>query len=77
MKAKIEIESDIPMPDHGHGGAKYPWRTMQVGDSIFTNGPRVNTYHWRKATGFRFKTRKAEKIIDHQPTLGFRTWRIS
>ena len=36
-----EVRKDVPMPNKGSGGcAKYPWRTLKVGDSFFV--PRTD-----------------------------------
>jgi hypothetical protein len=78
----IPIEKGIPIPPNpregGHGNTKYPFRAMEVGDSIFipctlTELPGVRnrvhsaTRHYTK-NGITFTSRTVEG--------GFRVWRI-
>jgi hypothetical protein len=48
-----EIEKDVPLVIHKN--TKYPFRDMQIGDSILllTKSPNVVSY-WRRATKFKF-----------------------
>jgi hypothetical protein len=72
MPDLIKIEKGIPIPvgfpNKRHN--KYPWRTMEVGDSfLVTTGANQFTQHgrWSEITGYEYTTRKVEG--------GFRIWR--
>lgn len=74
----IEIESDVPlMASHKNGRpASYPWREMQVGDSILIPAERTHPKHASKRayaaskrTGYKFTCRTQED--------GVRVWRIA
>jgi hypothetical protein len=71
----IEIDKNIPAPDPSRrGGAKYPWRQMEVGDSFFvadvtTNNLGTAAQQVGKRMGATFTTRKVDG--------GARVWRIS
>lgn len=75
MQNQIEIERGIPMPKR-RPVTKYPYASMRVQDSIFVTGPRPNTQHWNRNTGFKFKTQAAERIADEATIKGWRIWRV-
>lgn len=70
-----EIDKDVPVPTNAVGGSpKYPWGTMERGDSFFVpNVPkgRLTAAVWaaQKKSGFRFTTRTVDG--------GIRVWRIA
>jgi hypothetical protein len=75
---KIQVESGYPTPTRSTSRAKYPFATMQVGDSFFMKSAypehergRVSAAAcaYAKKHGVKFST----KIFDN----GVRTWRIS
>jgi hypothetical protein len=75
-QTEIEIERGIPMPKR-RTRTKYPYASMRVHDSVWVTGPRPNTRHWKRATGFSFKTQAAEKMIDNATVMGWRIWRTA
>lgn len=74
---KFVIEKDIPMPDDKFGPkCRYPWASMEVGDSVFFKGctttassPANSAHQWAKAHGRRFVSRYLPK------EGGVRIWR--
>jgi hypothetical protein len=69
---EFAIEKGVPIPLPKKAG-KYPWRTMEVGDSFFVANVghkdfATNASQARKRTGFKFTLRKVEG--------GVRIWRI-
>lgn len=74
----INIDKNIPIPPANRGNKtfKYPWLTMQVGDSFplpFANYKTHNAVsslitHGRRVTGHKYTMRKLAE--------GFRIWRI-
>lgn len=36
--SEITVDKGIPIPDRQRGGGKYPWGTLDVGDSFFVEG---------------------------------------
>lgn len=77
--APITIDKNIEMPDRpGSGGGsypKYPWKTMDIGDSFLfpaemkEQSVRSLPYEAGKTHGRKFTVRKTEE--------GFRCWRIA
>ena len=71
----IAIEKNVPLPKTGSGArAKYPWKTMAVGDSFFVANvkpPRFSTTKSSAArsTGFTFTCRTVDG--------GTRVWRVA
>lgn len=74
---EIKIEKSIPMPPAGgkNGLAKYPWKSMAVGDSfLFPAGvshqaASSNITSAQKRTGFQFSYRSTSE--------GIRCWRVA
>lgn len=75
--SSVEIESDIPVPASYTNGrpASYPFRKMEVGQSIFIPSDEVlpqqaakRAYTAGRRAGFRFTCRKVEG--------GVRIWRV-
>lgn len=73
---EVKIEKGIPLPSRGgaNGNAKYPWRTMEVGDSFLVPAktPRKFSAHMAQAqrnTGHKFASRTVEG--------GCRVWRTA
>ena len=70
----IEVEKGVPLPDSKwRGAAKYPWLTLEVGDSFFVPGiksaSRISGQWWvQKRTGRKFTKRAVDG--------GVRVWRI-
>lgn len=70
-----KIDHDIPLP----GRSKYPWRDMELGDSIFiqhegTGGRAANAASkYAKRTGRTITTRS----VHEAGVTGVRIWRIS
>lgn len=73
----FDIESDHVIPAtmaRTPRAGKYPWRTMEIGDSFFseeTNRNRIGSAASKaaKKTGFRFTVR----VVDG----GIRVWRVA
>lgn len=69
---EIKIDKGIPIPAKGAGrNRKYPFREMEIGDSIFTEklGTTSLIKNWESSTGFKFTTRSENN--------GRRIWRIA
>ena len=71
----FKIETGIPVPPGGHDkNRKYPFATMNVGDSVFVAADPNNlfrgaAYAYGKANGKKFTVRKMPD--------GFRCWRTA
>jgi hypothetical protein len=74
IEETIVVERGVAVPVSGVGRpSRYPYRTMAVGDSMFCPGNgAISTYHWSRATGFRFVTR----AVTERGRYGCRVWRI-
>lgn len=69
MVNNVEVSKDIPMPDLKR---KYPYATMEVGDSFFVTGIKLQlvcNYNYRFSKKLRFK------FIARQEDDGIRVWR--
>jgi hypothetical protein len=71
----IEVEKGVAIPNVQRRGTtpKYPWRTLEVGDSFFAPGTKASSMYrgaaaQRLATGFTFMCR----VVDG----GVRVWRV-
>lgn len=68
----MQIEKNIPKPTN-HQNAKYPWRAMDVGDSVFfdksydENKVRSSLSHYSKRSGRVYSA--------HRVDGGLRVWR--
>jgi uncharacterized protein (DUF2249 family) len=63
----IKIDKNITIPDKRN---KYPWDTMEIGDSFYTNSNvRMLTHTRSKVYGHKYSVRKEEN--------GFRVWRVA
>ena len=72
---EIKIEKGIPMPEKSKPKSKYPFDSIEVGDSFFTDLISSSTlyqiaYIWRKTNQneWRFKAVKENE--------GARVWRV-
>lgn len=68
----IKIEKNIPIPAEYQRASKYPWRTMEIGDSFYVEvkggiGGRVSTAN---------KVYAPRKFISRGEEAGYRVWRI-
>lgn len=70
----VKIEKGVPLVRHG--ATKYPWRSMEVGDSFFVPTKRAKFAGQvgvaQRTTGFKFSTRCETK----DGVEGCRVWRI-
>ena len=64
---EVKIDKNIPI-DSITRQARYPWRTMQVGDSFYSETP---IYGIASATGKRL----GKKFTVRKEGPGFRCWR--
>jgi hypothetical protein len=83
--AVVQIDKGIPMPnpERVRGAApKYPWRTMEVGDSFIlreyagrdsTTRASAQIDYAKKSTGRQFAQRKVEE----NGKIFIRVWRVS
>jgi hypothetical protein len=73
----VKVDKNIPIPaaKPGHGNTRYPWRTMEVGDSfLFRSKTKQNSYsqvsvHNGKLHPKRFVTKTTPE--------GYRCWRVA
>lgn len=73
--SQIKIDKNVPIPERMYGGnwSKYPFRRLEIGDSLFVDGKTAAQFggtvsHWKAATGFKFTCRTVDG--------GCRVWRI-
>jgi hypothetical protein len=79
-----ELENGVPIPSLMHyrntdsrqgSGSKYPFREMQIGQSIFVPVLRFTAAYWRDITGFDLTTRR---VVDETgKPIGTRIWRLA
>lgn len=64
--------------------SKYPYGTMEIGDSFFVAGPPRKTYmrllsaanHYRRRKQQEHKRFSARYVVDESGTEGVRIWRL-
>ena len=70
MATEFLIEKNIPIPDKR--AWKYPWKEMEVGDSIFIKGKSINAL---TATGLRYLKKDGWDFAMRTVDGGVRVWR--
>lgn len=55
----MKIDKGVPIPERGD--RKYPWKKMEVGDSFFVPGARVNAS--QPGDGRLFSTQHARRTV--------------
>jgi len=71
--SEFKIEKGVPMPT-GWGGKKYPWDAMDVGDSVYVEGPtRSGVY----ASFDRVKAKTGKQFTLRPDGAGWRVWRTA
>lgn len=70
---QITIDKTIPAPPR-HGNTKYPFLTMEVGDSFFTDIPRVSAAAFN--AGKKLDRRFACRAAVENGVTGTRVWRL-
>ena len=75
----MQIEKNEPIPDRNVSVRRYPFREMEVGDSIFLPIPEgeamwgaARVFQYRN-TGYNFTARKVQK----DDVIGYRVWRVA
>ena len=78
VKSDFKIQKNVPIPPRagGRSGSKYPFRQMEVGDSVFVEGKVSKVASAIQSTskinkGWKFESRKA----DENGASGVRVWR--
>ena len=68
---EIKIEKGVPIPprDRGHRSSKYPWATMEIGDSFFV--PKAKMGSSASIAGKRYQ----RKFTTRPEGDGTRIWR--
>ena len=72
---EIKIEKGIPVSRKGHSSARYPFATMEIGDSFFV--VEKQTKLSSLATGFARRNGGQQKFTTRQVEGGVRVWRIA
>ena len=66
----MKIDKNIPLPPHK---SKYPFRSMEVGDSFFSTASRSSIgSSASKLKGIKFSTR----TVNEDGVRGTRVWRV-
>ena len=77
IRSQFKVEKNVPLPGNaGKGGAyaRYPWKQMQIGDSLFVEGFTAAQFsgrvsYARKSLGLQFISRTVDG--------GCRVWRVA
>lgn len=76
-----QIESNIPVPDKGRGGAgrhpKYPFARLSVGDSFFAAGTTAQEKTRVESAARSFGVDNGVKFTTQRSPDGVRVWRIA
>lgn len=72
---KVEIEKNVPVPKViGPSTAKYPWATMEVGDSFLSHVSKIACLVSARAQAER---KTGRKFITRTTPEGVRVWRVA
>lgn len=74
MSFKIEKGVALPATVRSGGKAKYPWNDMEIGDSFFVQGAKVETFYTLTAT--QNKKDASKRFIARKVEDGVRVWRV-
>ena len=66
----IKIDDGVPIPR-----SKYPWREMKVGQSFFTEDPKVRAAGFE--AGKRLNLKFVSRTVTENGIKGFRIWRTA
>lgn len=75
MEMTFKVEKNVPCPVKGGCTIKYPFASMEVGDSFLINGDVAHNkvanagYSFGRGRNWRFRTQKTPE--------GYRCWRIA
>lgn len=69
---EIEIEKGIPVPT-GTGNLKYPFSTMEVGDSVLFSDIAAGKKAYNSARKFNLRSEK--RFVQRKTEEGVRIWR--
>lgn len=70
----IKIDKGIPLPQRKPHKTKYPWETMDVGDSFLCPGITSAAYPLATSAGARYAPKKFQAS---ETTEGWRIWRTA
>ena len=72
---KVEIEKNVPITEwYGRSSAKYPWATMEVGDSFLSHVSNIAHLVSARALAER---KTGRKFITRTTPEGVRVWRVA
>lgn len=74
----IKVDRGVPLPDsYRESRAKYPWGSLNLGDSFFIPGGKVETFYSLTASASRkHKCKYIARKWEENGTAGVRVWRI-
>ena len=74
-KGKIEVEKNVPIPQGAGAPQRYPWKTMDVGDSfLVTHIPRNSAL---RISSVASRLYQPLKFTARTVNGGVRIWRIA
>lgn len=68
----IQVDKQIPIPPKQR--PKYPWATMEIGDSFFVDGPGATMFQSGASSNAK---RYGIKVATRRVAGGVRVWRIA
>ena len=72
---KVKIEKNVPVPErYSRSSAKYPWNTMEVGDSFLSHVSKIACLVSARAQAER---KTGRKFITRTTPEGVRVWRVA
>ena len=72
----IKVEQNIPLADGKQWSAKYPWKTMEVGQSFYLAGGNLDTMRSGcSSAGKRLNRKFVARRADRDG--GIRVWRLA
>lgn len=68
------IEKGVAVPLGGQGSPVYPWRKMELGDSIFVPADKAES---ATRSGYLWAARNSAKMTVRSVSGGVRIWRVA
>lgn len=75
----IDIDKGVPMPETRGRPVRYPFESMEVGDSFFCSGGTMRTTRTRTSEASRRLAPKrfSARAVEENGVKGIRVWRVA
>ena len=74
MSDEVKIDKGIPVPNGSGATPKWPWKTMDIGDSFFAKDRKLSSF---QPNAWRAGIRHGRKFACRTVEGGVRVWRTA